>query len=108
MDAIVEFIQGRLFWRILLFLHFSMAVTLLVAVTLQAISVLMPARQLAIGNFIERVGTYDPRRTEIRVHGARVRHWLDRGALPTHTVALLLKRKDVVDLSALGAVAVGK
>jgi small subunit ribosomal protein S16 len=60
------------------------------------------------GRFIERVGTYDPRRTEIRVHGARVRHWLDRGALPTHTVALLLKRKDVVDLSALGAVVAGK
>jgi hypothetical protein len=54
-DAIFDFMQGRIFWRVLLFLHFTMAVTLLVAVTLQAVSVLMPARQAAVGNFIERV-----------------------------------------------------
>ena len=55
MDAIVDFMQGRTFWRALLFLHFAMAVTLLAAVTLQAVAVLMPARQAAVGNFIERV-----------------------------------------------------
>ena len=55
MDAILDFMRGQTFWRILLFLHFAMAVTLLVAVTLQAVSVLMPARQAAVGNFIERV-----------------------------------------------------
>src|SRR5438477_4869562 len=55
MEAIFEFMQGTTFWRALLFLHFVMAVTLLAAVTLQAVAVLMPARQAAVGNFIERV-----------------------------------------------------
>ena len=54
MDAIFEIMQGRTFWRVLLFCHFVMAVSLLAAVTLQAVAVLMPARQPA-GNFIERV-----------------------------------------------------
>jgi small subunit ribosomal protein S16 len=48
------------------------------------------------GRFIERLGTYDPRRNEIRLDGARVKHWRDQGALPSHTVELLLKRPDVV------------
>jgi small subunit ribosomal protein S16 len=43
------------------------------------------------GRFIERLGTYDPRRSELRVEGARVQHWLARGAKPSHTVSLLLK-----------------
>ena len=55
MDAIYDFMQGQTFWRGLLFLHFVMAVALLAAVTLQAVTVLMPARQAAVGNFIERV-----------------------------------------------------
>lgn len=50
------------------------------------------------GRFIERLGTYDPRRAEIRVDGARLRHWLGVGAQPTHTVSLLLRRPDVVDV----------
>src|SRR5882672_11577665 len=49
MDAIFDFMQGRIFWRVLLFCHFVMAVTLL------AVTVLMPARQAAVGNFIDRV-----------------------------------------------------
>jgi hypothetical protein len=55
MDAILDFMGGQTFWRILLFLHFVMAVTLLAAVTLQAVSILMPAQQTAVGTFIERV-----------------------------------------------------
>jgi small subunit ribosomal protein S16 len=47
------------------------------------------------GRFIERVGTYDPRRPEIRLDVARVKHWLSKGAQPTHTVALLLKRPGI-------------
>ena len=45
------------------------------------------------GRFIERIGTYDPRRTEVRVDAARVKHWLSKGAQPSHTVALLLKKQ---------------
>src|SRR6266478_9236453 len=41
------------FWSILLFVHFLLAVSLLAAVTLQAVAVLMPARQVA-GHFVER------------------------------------------------------
>lgn len=52
------------------------------------------------GRFIERIGTYDPRRPEVRVHGARVAHWLAKGAQPSHTVALLLKGKDIIDMGA--------
>jgi small subunit ribosomal protein S16 len=45
------------------------------------------------GRFIERVGTYDPRRPELRLDIAKVDQWLKVGAQPTHTVALLLKQQ---------------
>lgn len=44
------------------------------------------------GRFIERLGSWDPRRTELTVDRARVRYWLDRGALASHTVGKLLKK----------------
>jgi hypothetical protein len=53
MNMIFDIMSGQTFWKILLFLHFLLAVALLAAVTLQAAAVLMPARQAA-GNFIER------------------------------------------------------
>jgi hypothetical protein len=59
MDALFDILQGRTFWRVLLFLHFVMAVGLLAAVTLQTATVLMPVRQAA-GNFIDRVRTAPP------------------------------------------------
>jgi len=52
-DALTDFLSGTMFWRILLYLHFLMAVALLAAVTLQAVTVLIPARQTT-GNFIDR------------------------------------------------------
>ena len=55
MDAIYDFMQGQTFWRGLLFLHFVMAVALLAAVSLQAVTVLMPERQAAVGNFEQRL-----------------------------------------------------
>jgi hypothetical protein len=63
MDAIADFFQGRTFWRILLFLHFVMAVGLLAAVSLQTAAVMMPVRQAAqaAGNFIDRVRTAPPK-----------------------------------------------
>jgi len=62
MDALLDMLQGRTFWRILLFLHFVMAVGLLAAVSLQTAAVLMPVRQAALtaGNFITRVRTAPP------------------------------------------------
>jgi hypothetical protein len=50
----VDIISVGTFWRILLFIKFVLAVALLGTVTLQAVAVLMPARQPA-GNFIDRV-----------------------------------------------------
>ena len=62
MDALLDMLQGRTFWRILLFLHFVMAVGLLTAVSLQTAAVLMPVRHAAqaAGNFITRVRTAPP------------------------------------------------
>jgi hypothetical protein len=53
MDIIFSVIREDTFWKILLFVHFVLAVGLLAAVTLQAVAVLMPARQMA-GGFIDR------------------------------------------------------
>jgi len=54
MDIIFDIISVNTFWKILLFIHFTLAVALLGAITLQAVAVLMPARQPA-GNFIDQV-----------------------------------------------------
>jgi hypothetical protein len=54
MEFIFDLVSPRTFWRILLFVHFALAVVLLGAVTLQAAAILMPVRQAA-GNFIDRV-----------------------------------------------------
>lgn len=48
-------------------------------------------RSPARGKFIERVGTWDPRRPELRLDAGRVKQWIDKGATPSATVALLLK-----------------
>jgi len=53
MDLIFFRISADTYWSILLFVHFLVAVALLAAVTLQAVAVLMPARQAA-GHFIDR------------------------------------------------------
>ena len=53
MNIIFSMIREDTFWKILLFVHFVLAVGLLAAVTLQAVAVLLPARQLA-GNFVDR------------------------------------------------------
>jgi len=45
------------------------------------------------GRFIEKVGTFDPRRTEVRLDSARIQLWLERGAQPSPTVAVLLKNE---------------
>jgi len=53
---VFSYIREDTFWRILLFIHFLLAVGLLAAVTLQTVFVLMPARRLAgpAGGLLER------------------------------------------------------
>jgi hypothetical protein len=58
MDTLLGIISIQTFWKILLFVHFVLAVSLLAMVTLQTVAVLtpaglMPARQAA-GNVISR------------------------------------------------------
>lgn len=45
------------------------------------------------GQFIEKLGTYDPasQPSKIAVDAARAQHWYARGAVPSTTVAKLLK-----------------
>ncbi len=45
------------------------------------------------GKFIDRVGTYDPCRPELRLDITKVDHWIKCGAQPSATVALLLKQQ---------------
>jgi hypothetical protein len=54
MDMLLGVISIQTFWKILLFVHFGLAVALLAGVSLQSVAVLMlPARQ-TIGNVVER------------------------------------------------------
>ena len=44
------------------------------------------------GRFIERLGTWDPRRKELTLDKTRVAYWLEHGAVPTETVDSLIKK----------------
>ncbi len=46
------------------------------------------------GKYLEDVGMYDPTRKPelIQLKAERVQHWLAKGARPSQTVAMLLKR----------------
>lgn len=48
---------------------------------------------------LEQLGTYDPRKEplEVRLDADKLRHWLDRGAEPSETVARLIKRSGVLN-----------
>jgi small subunit ribosomal protein S16 len=49
------------------------------------------------GKYIEDVGIYDPtKRPEVlQFKAERVQHWLSAGAVPSQTVAMLLKRAKI-------------
>ena len=54
------------------------------------------------GRFLERLGTWDPRRPELRLDAGRVKHWLSKGAQPSQTVADLLKQPNVLNAADAG------
>jgi heme A synthase len=112
MNIISHFIREDTFWSILLFVHFLLAVALLAAVTLQAVTVLLPARQAA-GNFVDRspvpAASYAPAivvlyvfqalmgawiyvkyRTYVRIPMEELRHWWSVGSFEfkEHIVAM--------------------
>jgi hypothetical protein len=115
MGIITNIIREDTFWSILLFVHFLVAVSLLAAVTLQAVAVLMPVRQAAgaAGNFIDRspmppasyavlvavlyvlqalIGAwiYVKYRTYVRIPMEELRHWWTVGSFEfkEHVVAM--------------------
>jgi small subunit ribosomal protein S16 len=49
------------------------------------------------GKYIEDVGLYDPTRKPelIQLKAERVQHWLKAGAIPSQTVAMILKRAKI-------------
>lgn len=59
------------------------------------------------GNFLEKVGTYDPtlpsdHAERVRINGERVTFWLSKGAQPTDRVALLLAKAGLIEKPAQG------
>lgn len=50
------------------------------------------------GKFLEVLGTYDPLQepAQIKVDGARLQMWLERGATPSNTVFNLLKAQGML------------
>jgi hypothetical protein len=112
MDIIFSVIREDTFWKILLFIHFVLALALLAALTLQVVTVLMPARQVA-GGFVDRgpipaasyatliavvylvqalfgAWIYIKYRTYVRIPMEELRHWWIVGGFDfkEHTIAI--------------------
>lgn len=54
------------------------------------------------GNFLEKLGTYDPMlpkdaENRVRLDEARIRHWLGNGALPSDRVARFLSKAGIIE-----------
>jgi small subunit ribosomal protein S16 len=59
------------------------------------------------GRFIENIGTYDPKKTDInfKVDLERARHWVGLGAQPSDTVRSILKKAEKAERAAATATA---
>ena len=58
------------------------------------------------GNFLERVGTYNPmlpreHEDRVRLFKDRIQHWLDHGAKPTDRVQRLLAQAEMMEAPAI-------
>jgi small subunit ribosomal protein S16 len=51
------------------------------------------------GRFIEVIGTYDPRTTPetVEIDSDRAAHWLSVGAVPSESVAHMLRKLNLID-----------
>lgn len=54
--------------------------------------VVIDSRKARDGEYIESVGSYDPKTKLLNINTARVHFWLGHGAQPSGTVARLIKR----------------
>lgn len=48
------------------------------------------------GNFIERVGAYNPKTKHMELDAERITHWIGRGAQPSDTVHNMLVKNGVI------------
>ena len=55
--------------------------------------VVIDSRKARDGNYIEKVGHYDPRSKELHLNRDRVEYWISKGAQPTNTVAKLIAKQ---------------
>ena len=59
----------------------------------------MDSRRPRDGRVLEELGTYDPMHKDadqqVKLNEERIRHWLSVGAVPTETVAQLLKKHGI-------------
>ena len=49
------------------------------------------------GNYLEMVGSYDPRSNRIELKADRIKHWIDMGAQTSDTVHNLLVSQKIID-----------
>jgi small subunit ribosomal protein S16 len=54
--------------------------------------VAIDSRRARDGEYLEAVGSYDPRTKALNLNGERVDFWLARGAQPSETVGRLIRR----------------
>ncbi|MBW2434032.1 MAG: 30S ribosomal protein S16 [Deltaproteobacteria bacterium] len=49
------------------------------------------------GRFLEKVGTYDPLKepAEVKLNSDRIKYWIDKGAIPSHTVKSIFKKEGI-------------
>ena len=64
--------------------------------------VVVDARKAATGEYIEKVGYYDPKSNPVTltVDAEKAKDWLSKGVQPTETVKNLLVRAGVIEKSA--------
>lgn len=49
------------------------------------------------GNYLEMVGSYNPKTDRIELNGERIKHWISNGATVSDTVHNLLVTKKIID-----------
>jgi small subunit ribosomal protein S16 len=54
-------------------------------------------RKVQAGNYLEMVGSYDPRVDRIDLKADRIKHWISMGATVSDTVHNLLVSKKIID-----------
>lgn len=54
-------------------------------------------RKPKAGNYLEMVGSYDPRSDRVELQAERIMHWIQSGAQPSGTVHNLLVSQKIID-----------